>query len=673
MKKFLYVFIFILGFALDANAMLYDNCYGYGDFNDRDVVQVPAINPTCANNCELQCNTSFSTIVSGNELNSDHIYNCMNYCQMGVRPYTANIRMSLTDIAGSKPVTGPVCNALDSTAVDYPGNNYVQTSVILGATDNVLLTVQTPNQSSSTIGDGMVFKCGLNAAVLNPTPSSFVATDYQNYSTCGNTTGCTGNMTLGNATVLQQWNASWSSLNQVPTLSGLIAKDGDYITILYSGAYITGCNLTNASTISCSQASSSYDMYLYNVPDFSLATTFSSTNLITLPGSALTLLEVDEVASNSASWPSVLGLSPDSFDNNSYIAPNAGNTSGLTLFPMQRYVKYSGILSGFSSNTFKEMAFMHSYPATLYTAPLTNSTVRNVMGAMSMVVYRGGCPEWNGTSLQYAVLPVNTQPVESDWQPLNVPMASGTGPTNAVAPPLTPSPSTSCNAASPTTGTTCPGTLQNNQVCISGATQPGVLFLRVKLSNPTDPNALYNSSSYFTSCSGMTATPSSMCNRVKNIAENFLNLQGSTPNFAAYGSYNIEINKLGMSTAIADLFEDVVSQFQNLFYGDTTTGSIGLVQGVYTSFLADSTLTSAIRALLVLYVMWTGLSYLLGTAALNIQDGVVRLFKIAIITTLLSPTSWDFFNNYLFKLFMTLLCKRVAVAVQMRCTTLLTR
>ena len=52
----------------------------------------------------------------------------------------------------------------------------------------------------------------------------------------------------------------------------------------------------------------------------------------------------------------------------------------------------------------------------------------------------------------------------------------------------------------------------------------------------------------------------------------------------------------------------------------------------------------------MLYIAYTGLSYMVGFAKTTQKDAITRVLKIALVVTLISPGSWTFFNTFLFSL-----------------------
>jgi type IV secretion system protein VirB6 len=76
-----------------------------------------------------------------------------------------------------------------------------------------------------------------------------------------------------------------------------------------------------------------------------------------------------------------------------------------------------------------------------------------------------------------------------------------------------------------------------------------------------------------------------------------------------------------------------------------------LSRQLYFAISEDPAFTRVARLMLTLYVVFYGLYFLAGGVQISVQDLVGRVVKIAVILTLLSEQSWNFFNDNLFKLF----------------------
>jgi type IV secretion system protein VirB6 len=77
-----------------------------------------------------------------------------------------------------------------------------------------------------------------------------------------------------------------------------------------------------------------------------------------------------------------------------------------------------------------------------------------------------------------------------------------------------------------------------------------------------------------------------------------------------------------------------------------------LSRQLYFAISEDPAFTRVAKVMLTLYVIFYGLYFLAGGVQISVQDLVGRVVKIAVILTLLSEQSWNFFNDNLFSLFL---------------------
>ncbi len=94
-----------------------------------------------------------------------------------------------------------------------------------------------------------------------------------------------------------------------------------------------------------------------------------------------------------------------------------------------------------------------------------------------------------------------------------------------------------------------------------------------------------------------------------------------------------------VSEFLADLTDPIIESL------DKTT------QIIYNSFATSSNWLSIMKMSLMLYIMVYGAQFMLGLAQITVRDAFIRFFKIAVIIVLFDNNSWDFFNQYFFKLF----------------------
>lgn len=104
------------------------------------------------------------------------------------------------------------------------------------------------------------------------------------------------------------------------------------------------------------------------------------------------------------------------------------------------------------------------------------------------------------------------------------------------------------------------------------------------------------------------------------------------------------------------LYKHVIKPVKDLFLG--TNGGPSAAKSMYNKLLgqgdfanAPSIIVGTIRAMLILYIALYGLQYILGFIKDTKTDFFMRLLRIAIILQLTLPDSWEFFNTYLFNVF----------------------
>ncbi|WP_194966431.1 TrbL/VirB6 family protein [Rickettsia endosymbiont of Cardiosporidium cionae] len=72
---------------------------------------------------------------------------------------------------------------------------------------------------------------------------------------------------------------------------------------------------------------------------------------------------------------------------------------------------------------------------------------------------------------------------------------------------------------------------------------------------------------------------------------------------------------------------------------------------MYHYIIGNHNVKNIVHTTLILYITIYGLLFLMGRVEISVEDLAIRVMKIAIIITLVSDASWDFFNNYLFRIF----------------------
>lgn len=110
------------------------------------------------------------------------------------------------------------------------------------------------------------------------------------------------------------------------------------------------------------------------------------------------------------------------------------------------------------------------------------------------------------------------------------------------------------------------------------------------------------------------------------------------------GSINVKFANYTGGAFISNLIYDVVLKpLRNQFNSFTKL--------IYTGFTNDQALINALRLMIILYISIYALMFLAGAVEITVTDLVIRVLKIGLVSVLFTPTSWDFFNTYVFKMF----------------------
>lgn len=126
--------------------------------------------------------------------------------------------------------------------------------------------------------------------------------------------------------------------------------------------------------------------------------------------------------------------------------------------------------------------------------------------------------------------------------------------------------------------------------------------------------------------------------------DGYLWLQVTNPSSEIQGTITAQYGNYTGTTIFSDiLYNDLIAPLRSKF--DQITKLF------YTKLVTDPTLQNIAMTMLTLYVLLYGIFFLAGSTQITVNDIVIRVSKIAIIVALFSPTSWNFFNDNLFNMF----------------------
>ncbi|MDF3047154.1 MAG: putative type secretion system protein [Candidatus Midichloriaceae bacterium] len=88
---------------------------------------------------------------------------------------------------------------------------------------------------------------------------------------------------------------------------------------------------------------------------------------------------------------------------------------------------------------------------------------------------------------------------------------------------------------------------------------------------------------------------------------------------------------------------------QSIGYFTDTLNKV--TEKLFRGLTSDFGFISMVRAILFFYIALTGIMFMMGLINSHIAELVIRLFKVSLVVALISESSWEFFNTYLFSLF----------------------
>ncbi|MCX4080378.1 type IV secretion system protein [Rickettsia rhipicephali] len=109
--------------------------------------------------------------------------------------------------------------------------------------------------------------------------------------------------------------------------------------------------------------------------------------------------------------------------------------------------------------------------------------------------------------------------------------------------------------------------------------------------------------------------------------------------------------RLVIKSGVTDTRPDPLQFLTDLIKG-VLFGKDGIIKKTYQQIIDTSGYRMSISAILTLYIMFTGFSFLIGNINLTHVELIVRILKVSIVSILLSTDkAWTFFHDYLFVFF----------------------
>ena len=128
----------------------------------------------------------------------------------------------------------------------------------------------------------------------------------------------------------------------------------------------------------------------------------------------------------------------------------------------------------------------------------------------------------------------------------------------------------------------------------------------------------------------------------------------------AYASGFLWLRASGASSMSGNMIVNIANYTGSTWFSTVVYGSLvlplrekynELSRTIYEKLIRNAALKNIAKGLLVLYIVIYGLAFLAGAVQITATDIVIRVLKIGVIVALFSKTSWSFFNDNLFHVF----------------------
>lgn len=590
------VALFCITMPYIANAQLiYDECIKAADFGESNKNQmiVRPLGDVCYHRCKNECK-GFSRLLGNSELNMDHIAKCNTSCKMG-KLYSARIREANPDSSGPpyRLTAGEVSSSTQcttgATAIDSAEYIQYKTSIDVKAGDDIRVKV-----TSSTSGlSSEIFMCGSTIQIIDTAFESMRDDKWGAF----------------NWRALDNSQSTFHARNYKPLDTGVDIKDGDAISITYGGQYRTNCGIINGR-LQCPEVNTDLNFYVKN-PSVPFNAGYSDSAFYTMPGMNLKTLSMDDKGNfledpqdvyNYNERVKFYGLQGKTWEQETRFKAGLNfdkdhlviNNGVTNVSAKDRYTSFAGVLSGFSSR-FTRLGVAHYDKG-------SSSKWSSHLGGYRVMISRQGCSFRSGERLQYGIS--RPDPNSDAKNPLLVLPQEWFDVTQG-------------------------NLLDNVPIKIP---YDGLIYLRIK--------PLPFDASMTPSCSGSDPTCRSSIEAVKQ----YYTIANTD------GQYYVEIEQKLAPDSFSFVITNIIRIIRGYLFG-SGTDKPGTVQFLFNKLVADSDLVQAIRALLVLYISWTGISFMIGIAQMTQKEAVTRIIKIGIVVALISPGSWELFNTNFFKLF----------------------
>lgn len=121
------------------------------------------------------------------------------------------------------------------------------------------------------------------------------------------------------------------------------------------------------------------------------------------------------------------------------------------------------------------------------------------------------------------------------------------------------------------------------------------------------------------------------------------------------GAYIVDVvTKKPVSDGFSNILDEIISPVRTFIMGDSNAvpPTDGLTRRMYKGITENVDFVAGVRAAMALSIVFFAFNYMVGLSRITQKEFIHFAIKMSFMITLIGPTSWEFFYQYLFTLFL---------------------
>lgn len=117
------------------------------------------------------------------------------------------------------------------------------------------------------------------------------------------------------------------------------------------------------------------------------------------------------------------------------------------------------------------------------------------------------------------------------------------------------------------------------------------------------------------------------------------------------GAYGIEVKtQVDANSWFSGAVNGVIGLVKGVMYGNSD-GSGGIIERLYKGVVSNTGFIDGVRAVIALSIVLMALGYIAGVNQMGQKEIVIYVLKLSVVLAVISDTSWEFFYNHLYIIF----------------------